>query len=171
MKKLLKFFIFLIVIALYGLTSPSHTFANAEALSSKMMKLKKAQQGDLVLCTTGELDELAKEKAKEQGITAPLIVIETVVLVQKNLEESLLGEIYEKNLIITYGTINYEDFGNCKRIIVVRKENINGIAKIFSNILNGGLPLVIAPNGPSQVTPPAPETSPPTTPTSRRSYF
>lgn len=171
MVKPVKFFAFLIGIILCSLTFPSHVFA--EALSAKMIKLKTAQKGDLILCSTRNFEEVAKEIVKQQGIKGHLMVIETVVLVEKNSKEleSLEGNIYEGNFSATHVRIKHQEFQDCKEVVVIEKGRLDEIAKIFSSMLNGGFPLVVIFNNQSEVTPPTPEPSPPTIPIPRRSYF
>lgn len=173
MRKLVKFFVFFIGIVLYSLTFPSHIFAEKEALSTKMIKLKTAQKGDLILCSTDSFEEVAKEIAKQQETTGHIMVIETVVLVEKNSKDSdsLLGNIYEGNFAATHVSIKHQEFQSCKEVVIIKKNKLDDMAKIFSSMLNGGFPLVVVYNSLSQVTPPAPKSPPSTTSIPRRSYF
>lgn len=171
MGKPVKFFIVLIGVALCGLIFPSRVFAESEALSAKMIKLKTTRQGDLILCSTGSFEDVVKEIAKQQGIKGHLMVIKTVVLVEKNSKDSdsLEGNIYEGNFAATNVSIKHQEFQSCKEIVVIEKGRLDEIATIFASMLNGGFPLVVVFNNQSKVTPPVPDT--PTTPVSRRSYF
>ncbi len=142
------------------------------ATSAKMIKLQMVKPSDLVLCSTGKFDEIAKEIAKQNGVEAPMVVIEIAVLVEKNTDESLTGSILENvkgELLVAHGIIKHQEFKKCKQVVVV--DLGSKVAELISIILNEGLPLVITPSKVPVLPEPSPPPPAPTVPTSRKQYL
>jgi hypothetical protein len=171
MTKLAAFFIAIVFSCSLMIGIADNAFAQAMAMSAKMIKLKQAQKNDLVLCATN------KVRLPEKNQPPVIVEISLAIIVDKNVKESLVGVVFINHISIDGNVVKHEELAKCESVLIIERRKIDEVATIISNFLYYGLPLslplplTMEGNWQSQPLKPAPEPSSPTTPTPRRSYF